>query len=383
MTDIQILTGAAAVAEGDANQSAGGFISPRGIRAEHLARIVEAADQWRDAVHQGGIAGMRARTRLAESLTTSDFPIFLGAVFDRELLAQYQAIPSVWQSFATRTTVRDFRPKTLVDLLGGQAILDKVGEGAEYPARKVSESKYELTVAKRGARFPLTWEMVVNDDLDAFRTLPNRLAISARETEDYLATSLLVGASGAQTTFFKAANENAPTALALTTENLDAALSAISTRKDTDGRPIIVNGAVLVVPPGLETQARKILDATELRFTDATTGLVTVTTNYMRGRVTLVVDPWLTVISTDGKAATRWFVLPSPQSARPALAVGFLRGYEDPDLRVKSSAGSRVGGGVIDPMQGDFDDDTIQYRVRHVVGSAYVDPKATYVSNGS
>ena len=83
------------------------------------------------------------------------------------------------------------------------------------------------------------------------------------------------------------------------------------------------------------------------------------------------------------KAATRWFVLPSPQSARPALAVGFLRGYEDPDLRVKSSAGSRVGGGVIDPMQGDFDDDTIQYRVRHVVGSAYVDPKATYVSNGS
>lgn len=381
-TDIQILTGAAAVAEGDASQSGGGFVKPT-IAAQHRARIVEAADIWHDALFEGGVTGMRARVKLAENLTTSDFPYLLGAVFDRELLAQYEATPSVWQAFARRTTVRDFRAKELVDLLGGQAILDKVGEGAEYPARKVTEAKYSLTVAKRGARIPLTWEMVVNDDLDAFRDLPNRLAISARETEDYLATALLVKSTGAETAFFKSANENAPTALPLTTENLDAALSAISTRKDSDGRPIIVNGTVLVVPPALETQARKILDATELRFTDAGTGLTTITQNYLRGRVTLVVDPWLTVIAVDAKAGTRWFVLPAPTSARPALAVGFLRGNEEPDLRVRANTGNRVGGGVIDPMQGDFDDDTIQYRVRHVLGASHVDPKATYVSNGS
>lgn len=382
MTDIQLLTGAAAIAEGEANPGAGGFVKPT-IAAQHRAKIIEAAEIWRDALRQGGLAGMRARTKLAESLTTSDFPYLLGAVFDRELLAQYEATPSVWSAFARRVTVRDFRAKELVDLLGGRAILDKVGQGAEYPARKVTEAKYSLTVGKRGARIPLTWEMVVNDDLDAFRDLPNRLAIAARETEDYLATALLVGSSGANTSFFKSANENAPTALPLTTENLDAALNAISTRKDDEGRPILVNGAVLVVPPALETQARKILDATELRFTDSGTGLTTITQNYLRGRVTLVVDPWLTVIATDAKAGTRWFVLPAPTASRPALAVGFLRGYEAPDLRVKANTGQRVGGGVIDPREGDFDDDTIQYRVRHVLGASHIDPKATYVSNGS
>lgn len=383
MNDIQILTGAAAVAEGTADAAGeGGFHRlPRDPKLN--ARIVEAANLWHDALHEGGLKGMKARVALAEALTTSDFPYLLGSAYDRELLARYQATPSVWQAFARRTTVRDFKPKKLVDLLGGQAILPVVGQGAEYKARALTEAQYELTVAKRGARIPLTWEMIVNDDLDAFRDLPERLAQAARDTEDYLATSLLVIAGGANTAFFKTANGNAPTALALTVENLDAALSAISTRKDAEGRPILVNGAVLVVPPALETQARKILDATELRFTDSTTGLTVITTNYMRGRVTLAVDPWLTVIATDAKAGTRWFVLPAPTAPRPALAVGFLRGQEQPDLRVKADTGSRIGGGSIAPEDGSFDDDTIQYRVRHVLGASHVDPKATYVSNGS
>jgi len=381
LDNIEVLTGDQAVAEGEAKPEAG-FTSTR-VSPQYNARLVEAANIWGDATTSGGLAGMRARVKLAEALTTSDFPILLGGVFDRELLTQYEQITPVWQGFARRTVVRDFRPKELVDLLGGRAILDPVGQGAEYPARKLSEAKYSLTVGKRGARIPLTWEMVVNDDLDAFRDLPERLAIGARDTEDYLATSLLVQASGPNTTFFKSANGNAPASLPLTTENLDAALTAIGTRKDTDGRPIVVTGTVLVVPPGLETQARKILNATELRFTDSTTGVTTITENYMRGRVTLVVNPWLSIIATDNAAGKRWFVLPAPTASRPALTVGFLRGHEQPDLRVKSATGQRAGGGLIDPREGDFDDDTIQYRARHVLGSAHIDPIATYVSTGS
>lgn len=379
INETQILTGAAAIAEGDAKPEAGFRRPPRD--PQFNARIVEAADLWHDALHMGGLTGMKARVALAEALTTSDFPYLLGGVFDRELLASYQQLPSVWKAFARRVTVRDFRAKELIDLLGGQAILGSVGQGAEYPARKTTEAKYSLTVGKRGARFPLTWEMVVNDDLDAFRDLPGRLAQSAIDTEDYLATSLLVIAGGANTAFFKAGNNNAATALALSDVNLGAALTAISTRTDSDGRPIVINGTVLVVPPALEILALQILNATELRIVD---GSVTrIVGNYLRGKVTLVVDPWLPVIATDAKTGTRWFVLPAATAARPAVAMGFLRGQEEPDLRVKSDTGNRVGGGAIDPMEGSFDDDTIQYRVRHVLGASHIDPKATYVSNGS
>ena len=50
---------------------------------------------------------------------------------------------------------------------------------------------------------------------------------------------------------------------------------------------------------------------------------------------------------------------------------------------MKADTGNRAGGGSIAPEQGSFDDDTIQYRVRHVVGSALIDPKFTFVSQGA
>lgn len=379
--NIEVLTGAEAVAEGERSGGEGGFHAPaRGPR--YAQRLIEAANIWGEAMTAGGIAGFKARARLAEALSTPDFPYLLGGVIDRELLREYNQISPVWQSFAMRTTLRDFREKNLIDLLGGRAILDEVKPGAEYKARATSESKYAISVGKRGARFALTWEMLVNDDLDAFRTLPNRLADAARVTEDYLATSLLVSASGANTAFFKAGNGNAPTALALTTDNLATAITEVQTRKDSDGNPIDLSaGVVLMVPPALEMKAMQIVNAVEVRVTDGSNQLITA--NYIKSKVTVQVNPWLTVIATDGNAATRWFILPKPTAPRPALAVGFLRGHEVPDLRVKTDAGSRVGGGVIDPTEGSFDFDDMQYRVRHVIGSATVDPKVTYCSNGA
>jgi hypothetical protein len=64
--------------------------------------------------------------------------------------------------------------------------------------------------------------------------------------------------------------------------------------------------------------------------------------------------------------------------------MAFLRGWEDPAVFIKSANARRVGGGGdIDPLDGDFDTDSVAYKVRHVLGTAVVDPKATVASNGS
>lgn len=373
----EVLVGDRAVAEGEAKLDGRSFKrAPRD--PNYNKHLLEAAQLWGAAMN----GSRRAMLDVEEALSTSDFPIFLGALFDRELLAQYDQITPVWQQFARRTVVRDFRPKTWVDLLGGRGILDVVPEATEYPARSVDESKYELRVGKRGARIPLTWEALVNDDLDQFRNLPDRLAAGARDTEDYTATQLLVNASGANTSFFKAGNGNAPTALPLTLDNLSAAIQAVTQRKDTEGRPISTGqNLILMVPSGLVLQAEAILATTEVRTTVG--NQTTISTNPIARRVRIVENPWLTVIAQDAKASTRWFLLPDPGAARPALIVGFLRGHETPDLRVKLDAGQRLGGGALAPEEGSFDDDTLQYRVRHVLGSTVLDPIATYVSNGS
>ena len=144
-----------------------------------LAQAVEARRLFESAIN----GSLRAKATVAETMTTSDFPVLLGVAYARELQTEYAGIAPVWPKFAKRTTAPNFKKQKLVDILGGISGLEVVPESTEYPARHMSESSREFKLRKRGARIPLTWEMMLNDDLGAFRDLPGRLAISARESE--------------------------------------------------------------------------------------------------------------------------------------------------------------------------------------------------------
>jgi len=335
---------------------------------------------------------------LQEAMTSSDFQFAVFDVLDREVMARYEDIAPVWTQYVSTTTVRDFRPKRLVDLLGGKAALDPVPELTEYPARNISKALYQLSVAKYGGRFALSWESMVNDDLDELRNLPENLAVAARDTESRAAASLLTDGNGPNDALFNATawgRTYDPSAgtwsggssnlisgnPVLTIDNLSAALNAIGLRKDPEGRPVAVSAYKLVVPQALEFTARKILAAVEIR--DVSGSQTVISNNYVSGRVQLVVDPWLDVLDKGANAATTWYLVPDPGAARKALFLGKLRGHETPDLRVKADTGSRVGGGSIDPTDGSFDIDDIQYRVRHVIGTAGTDMIATAVSTGA
>ena len=59
-----------------------------------------------------------------------------------------------------------------------------------------------------------------------------------------------------------------------------------------------------------------------------------------------------------------------------------MAGYETPDLRQKADQGQALGGGAISADQGSFDDDTIWFRCRHIVGAAKGDTTFAYASDG-
>ena len=339
--------------------------------------LAEAAALW------GGVfrGNLRSRADIVEALSTSDFQVATGDMLDRELLSRYEALPTQWQRFAKRTTVKDFKVKNFIALGSGLASLELVPELSEYPADKLDSTKYPISAKKYGKRFAISWEQVINDDLGEYEDLPDLLAQAARNSEDRAAAEILAQANGVNTAFFKAANGNAPAALPLTRENLQSALSTISTRKDPDGNPFRVRGFVLVVPPALEAQANAILSATEVRET--VDGVTTIRTNDLQGKVTVAVNDWLPVVNTSAKANTTWYIVPDPNGPRVAVAVAFLRGHEQPDLRLQNATGVRVGGGNIDPFDGSFEIDDIQYRVRHPHGAAGIDPLGTYASTGS
>lgn len=339
-------------------------------------QILEARELF-----QGAMDGnLRARATVLETLTTSDFPLLLNAAYGRELQGEYGAIDPVWQRFATRNTVPDFRKRTLTDIMGGRAALEKVREASEYPARKAAESERDFQVDKYGARFPLTWEMVKNDDLGAFRSFPQRLATAARETEERIALAPLFNAAGTGLSSFLTPRVNA--SKTLNRANLNAAYTDIMTRRDYDGRPVIVTQPVLMVPTALAQTAADIVNVT--KNIDPTTGDERAG-NGLIYTPEIVVNPWLDIVGGSYTSnAKTWFLLPPPTTAvKPALTVAFMSGEETPDLRVKNDQGTRVGGGSLGPEAGSFDDDTIQYRVRHVVGASGLYDDAIYVGVGA
>lgn len=373
------LTGDAAVAEGTALP-----MRRRSNNPAYLAKVAEAATLI-GRVFQGD---RRATLQVSELMSTSDFPKIFGDVLDRQLMAQYEQITPVWQGFATRTQVNDFRPKHWLDLLGGRAELDPIGEGAEYKARALTENDYKLTVGKYGSRLPLTWEMIINDDLGAFQSAPTRLAQAAIDTEDKLATRLFASATGPVSAFFTASG-GAVDNKVLNVDTLSAALTTVATRKDSDNRPIMISAYVLVVPPALEVYAHNIVNATLIRLRNdasAASGARDIeVTNWLAGKVTIVSNPWLPIIDTSGSGANAgktWYLFPAPSTPRPAMVMGFLRGHETPDLRVKADGGMRVGGGAVPAEEGSFENDDIQYRIRHVTGGTTLDPIAAYASVG-
>lgn len=332
-----------------------------------------------------------AKAKLQESLTTSDFPTLFGAALETKLLAAYNSITPVWQGFATKDTVPDFRAQSWVDLLGGQGALDPIGEGAPYPRAKLAERGGSYKVAKYGKTIGLTWEMFKNDRLGAFRNLPGRLAVAAREMEDRIATMQLTDGDGPNATLFSStagigvASATFSTLLsgnaALSEDSFGAAVLAISTRVDYDGRPIAPNGIVLVVPPALEQAALRIVASTEIEETVGSTKVRR--RNPYAGRAKVVVNPWLNVLDAGTNKATNWFVLPEPSgNPRPAIVLAFLEGHETPDLRVKNDQGTRVGGGSIPVEEGSYEFDTIDYRARHVLGGGSVDANAALYSEG-
>lgn len=376
---IEILHGNQAV-EAGSDAEFGGTTNPRNFR------ISESLLDRAHTLMSEAIAGrFGADRRLAEAFSTSDFTLAAFAVVDTEMMAQYNELPSVWRSYTTVTTVNDFRPKRLLDRWRNTIGFDVVPELTEYPAEdQRGNATNTISAAKYGRRFALSWESWLNNEaIQELEDLPGELARQARETETINAVSNLIAAdrNGVNTAFFKAGNGNAPTALPLNLDNLDAALNAMAAKKSAiSGRQITSPDLVVVVPRALERVMQRILGIRIIRRSDGSGGNIEYD-NYVN--VDYVVEPMLDYWNTGTKAAGTWFILPKPAAGRPASYAAFLRGHEVPDLRVRSQAGQRVGGGEITPLEGSFEADDIQYRGRHIVGHQVGDPTFTYVSNGS
>lgn len=326
----------------------------------------------------------RAAFELTEAMSTSDFPLLFGDTLDRMMLAEFQHRPGMWRRYLKQSQVADFRDVKRFRTSDGDQRLSLVAQGAGYPAGEIDEAQYTFSVNKYGRRFPFLWETMINDDLDAFASLPGKMARATRRTEDYFASSLYVANTTLYSTTHSVNGTNfsnkATAALALTA--LEAGVNAMAAfpgDANSDGltEPIWNTPIFLVVPRQLEITAKKIVG--EINFIDNTE------TNVLRGALEILVDPYIDIIDpTNG--ATSWYLFADPANGH-AAEIAFLRGYAEPSMYVKSTNAVRLGAGPTEALDGDFDTDAIHYKVRHVVGGSHANAvggwRFTYWSDGT
>lgn len=357
----------------------------RGATAAYHGRVAECAMLLADVY-----AGRRPIWHLQEAMTTSDFPNLFGDVLYRQLLGYYMPYPVSYPQWTRAATVNDFRTLHLYAIDGGQgALKDPIKERAPYPEIKFTETPYGLTVAKYGRRYGITFEMVTNDDLNAFQQRPMMMASGARRGEEFLATGLAFDSAGPHASMFTSGNKNIVTSNpALSVAGLQTAFAILAAQVDADSEPIVVNAVTLVAPPALQITAENILNSVQIRLAESggTSNQLMYVNNWMKSRVTLAVDPYIPIIVTTGtRGNTSWMLVADPNdlNQRPAFIFGKLRGYEQPQLFVKDPDSTLVGGGSVDALNGDFDTDSIDYKIRHFFGGVRVDPKMAVASNGT
>ena len=340
---------------------------------------------------------------IKEAFSTHDFPLLFGDILDRQVLAKYAVAAPSWRRYVKTGALNDFRVANRYKVFGSETPLDEVKQGGAYPPGTRGEGKYTVQLKKFGRSFDIMWEIFVNDDLDALKDTPARFARAALRSEWKEVTKLFAKSTGPNTTLFGAPITDVDGSsvtnlgtLKLNIANVETTLSLMAQQTDEDGDPVVIEGALLVVPDALEFQARSVITSALKQFIE-TVGMPTSsgptpvpfpTENILKQlaqerRLEVITNSYLPIVDTSANKLTTWYLFADPGRGGAAMEFNFLRGRETPEIAVRASNKLTTGGGPISPFEGDFEHDVMSYRVRHIMGGTALNPRYAYAQDGT
>ncbi len=420
------------------HQSLAGFTAARATKA----RVMEAARLYADALegridpifikqamhptdqtlvsvllekYPGLYPGHGRTLGLRETMSVTDYQALYVDVLDRMYYGYYSAYPIVNKGLVKVHTLRDFRtvkrylqdgvvtPLTSMDAAAPppqRALLPPVPQdGATQPA---SGSSPALTYSPLlyQAMTSVNWRAMVNDDLGIFQDLSQRLAIAGNRGISKFITTFYMDANGPNALLYTTgygnqiitANGAVTNNPALSIAGLQDALNILGGMRDSTGDPILITGRLkLWYGPSLIATANNLMNQLNVYLTQAggvagsaQFGQAVNTNNWIVQNMDPVMDPYLPIVcTTSGIKHTSWGITVDPNSQnRPNTEVGFLNGFEVPQLFTKVPNTQRMGGGV-DPTLGDFYTMDSDMKVVTVMGGTQIDGRSTVASNGS
>jgi len=227
---------------------------------------------------------------------------------------------------------------------------------------KVGGESYSNKADTYGLLLSIDRRDIINDDLGAITTVPRKLGRgSGLKINDVFWTTFLNN-----TNFFKAANNNylggADTVLSI--DGLSKAEQTFIDQTDSDGKPIGIMPAVLLVPTSLSAMATMLFKSLEIRDTTASTKYPVA--NPHAGKFRAEISRYLANAQYTGSSAKAWYLLADPNDL-PVIEVAFLNGQESP---------------TIETAEADFNVLGVQMRGYHDFGVALQEPKGGAKAKG-
>jgi hypothetical protein len=351
---------------------------------------------------------------LKETMSVTDYQALYVDVLDRMYYGYYSAYPIVNKGLVKVHQLRDFRTVSRYMLDGVVTPLTSMDAAAPPPQRAldgpVPQGGASLPTASTApvqyspllyqAMTSVNWRAMVNDDLGIFQDLANRLAIAGNRGISKFITTFYMDANGPNALLYKSgygnqivtANGAVTNNPALSIAGLQDAFNILAGMKDSGGDPILITGRVnLWYGPSLHATANNLMNQLNVYLTQAggvagsaQPGQFVNTNNWIVQNLNPVMDPYIPIVcTTSGVKNTSWGLTVDPNSQnRPNTEIGFLNGYETPQIFTKVPNTQRMGGGV-DPTLGDFFTMDSDMKIVTVMGGVQIDGRSTVASNGS
>lgn len=348
-------------------------------------------------IQMGGYEGDRARIDFKETMSTSDAPYSFAQLINIRNLPLYQEAPVEFGRIAATETVSDFRPTTFHTLrsnfdtlghgndTGGNVVAPKVPElGTYVEAYGYKEEAVQAAIEKRGFKWGISLERVVNDPVRAYSQVPGDMLQVGVETDEFVVFRALVDESlpvsqmtGGED---RISGDTIPANAPLSAAAIRVALRNVALRTDADGNKIpLAPQYELVVPLGTKDDAEYMI-AEAKQIIRRQDGLLTYGPPGDGGlaRVAGVLE---SAYIPDGS----WYLVPKAGSTiRPSLVRLQLTGYTSPEVYVEGTPIPVLGGASSDPFRAfSWQDDSARFKFRMFTNSALISQDQNVWSDGS
>ena len=325
-----------------------------GVRPPRWTGLREAYVQVTgDAGVTGTVNPSLSIAREANEVTTTVMNQALLNSMTKRLVQDYDGQPQDWRRFVTIRALRDFKSQDRIRL-HDFASLSTVSEGSAYTNLPWDDTRETYAPVKKGNLVVVTREAILNDDLNAIRKVPSKLAIAAAITINEFVYGLFTG-NPTMSDGTKVFDDGVQTAHAnrltssLSATALQSAMTLMMKQVNTAGKRLNLRPAYLLVPPDLLFTAMTLVSSTLVP------GSMNNDANVLRGAL----EPLSVAQFTD---ATDWYVVADPRHVE-TVEVGFVGGRETPDLLMQEA-----------PLEGQvFTNDQISFKVRWEFGGGWLD----------